>query len=195
MSGEETEFATLDGLFEALYNSISGPPGGQDFALSRRIHHSDARLVRTRLDEAGKPIVLSFSVDDYEANVRDLLSDMHFYEIETDRRTVRFGNVAQAFSTYEARTAPQGGELIKRGMNFAHLYNDGRRWWLMHLIWDDERETYHAARDIRGLARRGLKPPGEESDRRGRRGGMEPPRAAPHRRAKASARPGANSAP
>ncbi|MGZ8998173.1 MAG: hypothetical protein ACXW2T_04860 [Allosphingosinicella sp.] len=148
MSFDETVFETLDGLFEALYSSISGPPGGQDFELSRRIHHPDARLVRTRLDEQGMPIALSFSVDEYEANVRGLLADMHFHEIETDRRTVRFGNVAQAFSAYEARTAPNGGELIKRGLNFAHLYHDGARWWLMHLIWDDEREGVTIPREI-----------------------------------------------
>ena len=148
MSGREMDFAGLDALFEALYSSISGPPGGQDFELSRSIFHPDARLVRTRLDEEGKPVAFSFSVDEYEANVRGLLSDVHFHEIETARRTVRFGNVAQAFSTYEARTAPQGGELIKSGMNLAHLYHDGRRWWLMHLLWDDEREGVTVPREI-----------------------------------------------
>jgi hypothetical protein len=148
MRDEDGEFATLDGLFDALYRSISGPPGGQDFELSRRIHHPEARLVRTGIDAAGRPRMQSFSVDDYEANVRGLLGAMHFYEIETERRTVRFGNVAQAYSAYEARNAPHGGELIKRGLNFAHLYNDGRRWWLMHLIWDDEREGVRVPREI-----------------------------------------------
>jgi hypothetical protein len=148
MGGEEAEFATLDALFEALYSSISGPPGRQDFALSRRIHHPGARLVRTGLDGSGRPVARSFSVDEYEANVRGLLADMHFHEIETDRRTIRFGNVAQAFSAYEARTAPEGGDLIKRGMNLAHLFHDGRRWWLMHLIWDEEREGVEVPREI-----------------------------------------------
>ena len=132
----------------ALYSSISGPPGGQDFELSSRLQHPDVRLVRTRLDEQGAPVAFSFSVDEYEANVRSLLSDIPFYEIETDRRTIRFGNVAQAFSAYEARTAPEGGELIKRGMNLAQLYHDGRRWWLMHLLCDDEREGVKVPRAI-----------------------------------------------
>ena len=144
----EPDFSSLDVLFDALYSSISGPPGGQDFELSRSIHHPDARLVRTGVDSSGKPTLISFSVDSYEENVRGLLGDMHFYEIETARRTVRFGNVAQAFSTYEARDRPEGGRLIKSGMNFAHLYNDGHRWWLMHLIWDDEREGVEVPRAI-----------------------------------------------
>ena len=93
-------------------------------------------------------MALSFSAETYEENVGGLLSGVPFYEVETERRIVRFGNVAQVFSAYEARTAPQGGELIKRGMNMAHLYNDGSRWWLMHMIWDDEREGLRVPREI-----------------------------------------------
>ena len=148
MTDETAEFATIDALMTALYSSISGPPGGQDFELSRRLQHPDVRLVRTRLDAAGRPVALSFSGDDYEANAKALLAGTPFYEVETERRVVRFGNIAQVFSAYEARTAPEGGELIKRGMNCAHLYNAGTRWWLMHLIWDDERDGVEVPRTV-----------------------------------------------
>jgi hypothetical protein len=148
MAGDSAQFATIDQLMTALYNSISGPPGGQDFELSRRLQHPDARLVRTRLDEAGRPVALSFSGEEYEANAKALLAGLPFYEVETERRVVRFGNIAQVFSAYEARTAPEGGELIKRGMNCAHLYNDGTRWWLMHMIWDDQREGVEVPREV-----------------------------------------------
>jgi hypothetical protein len=148
MADGSEEFATIDALMRALYSSISGPPGGQDFELSRRLEHPDVRLVRTRLDEAGRPVALSFSGEEYEANARALLAAAPFYEVETERRVVRFGNIAQVFSAYEARSAPEGGELIKRGMNCAHLYNDGSRWWLMHLIWDDERDGVAVPREV-----------------------------------------------
>jgi hypothetical protein len=148
MSDDTGEFATIDELMDALYSSISGPPGGQDFELSRRLYHPDVRLVRTRLDEAGRPVAFSFSGEEYEANAKALLANIPFYEIETERRVIRFGNVAQVFSAYEARTARQGGERIKRGLNFAHLFNDGRRWWLMHLIWDDERPGVEVPRAV-----------------------------------------------
>ncbi len=148
MTEEAEEFATIDALMTALYSSISGPPGGQDFELSRRLYHPDVRLVRTRLDKAGRPVAFSFSGEEYEANARALLDGLPFYEVETERRIVRFGNIAQVFSAYEARTAPEGGGLIKRGMNCAHLFHDGARWWLMHLIWDDEREGVEVPRAV-----------------------------------------------
>ena len=148
MTADEAEFTTIDQLMTALYASITGPPGGQDFELSRRICHPDVRLVRTRLDESGEPVAFSFSGEEYEANARALLADTPFYEVETERRVVRFGNIAQVFSAYEARTAPDGGELIKRGMNCAHLFDDGTRWWLMHMIWDDERDGVEVPRAV-----------------------------------------------
>ncbi len=145
---EEPDLTTIGGLITALYSAISGPPGGQDFDLIRRICHSEVRLVRTRLDEEGRPVAFSFSAAEYEENARAHLANLHFYEVETERRSVRFRNVAQVFSAYEARTAPEGGEFIKRGINFAHLYNDGARWWLVHMIWDDEREGLTIPRQI-----------------------------------------------
>ena len=130
----------LDDLIGAFYSSISGPAGQQDWELSKLLFHPDARLVRTRLDERGKPVAFSFSVEGYREATEPLLAAMDFYEVETDRRTVRFGNVTQLFSAYEARDKPRDGTLIKRGMNFIHLFDDGTRWWIMHVIWDDERE-------------------------------------------------------
>ncbi len=99
-----------------------------------------ARLVRTRLDETGKPVAFSFSVEEFYKDVSELLKDVSFYEIEIARHTEHFGNIANVFSAYEAKHHPNDAELIKRGMNMIHLYDDGTRWWVMHVIWDDERD-------------------------------------------------------
>ena len=147
----------IDELIEAFYDSISGPAGAQDWKRSALLFHPDARLVRTRLDESGSPVAFSFSVNGYREATAPLLAGMDFYEVEIARRTVRFGNVAQLFSAYEARDKREGGALIKRGMNMIHLFDDGRRWWIMHVIWDDEREGVSLPREIfggRGLSER-----------------------------------------
>lgn len=139
----------LDQIFDAFYASVSGPPGGQDWALSEHLFHPEARMVRTRLDEQGRPIALSFDLDSYRANASALLANMAFYEMEIARRVFRFGNIAQVFSSYEARPAPGSPELIKRGLNMLHLYDDGSRWWIMHCIWDDEREGLQLPPELR----------------------------------------------
>jgi hypothetical protein len=140
MEGEIMDFHDLDAVLEAFYETISGPAGGQDWERSAKLFHPDARLVRTRLDDDGRPVAFSFSVEGYRENTAPILANIDFYEVQTARRIVRFGNIAQVFSTYEARDKPEGGMLLKRGMNMIHLFDDGDRWWIMHVIWDDERE-------------------------------------------------------
>ncbi|WP_146193560.1 hypothetical protein [Sphingosinicella humi] len=133
-------FHDIDQLIGAFYATISGPAGGQDWEGAKPLFHPDARLVRTKLDEAGRPVAFSFSVDGYREATAPLLASMDFYEHEIARRMVRFGNIAQIFSAYEAYDRPEGGRMLKRGMNMIQLFDDGARWWIMHVIWDDERE-------------------------------------------------------
>ena len=51
--------------------------------------------------------------------------------------TRRFGNIAHVFSTYKWETADKkesGG-----GVNSIELHNDGKRWWISAVSWDEER--------------------------------------------------------
>ena len=105
MTEHTIDLHSLDAIIGALYRAISGPPGGQDWALERLIHHPDARMVRTRI-ENGKPIAYSFGLEQFIANGKELLAGRSFFEIEIARKTFRFGNVAQVFSAYEAKETP-----------------------------------------------------------------------------------------
>jgi hypothetical protein len=134
------DFSQIDDIIDALYKAISGPPGGQDWDLERQLYHPDARLVRTRVTDDGSPIAFSFDVEGFIEATAPMLADREFHEIETQRRSFHFGNVAQLFSEYEARDAAEGGTLLFRGMNMIHLFWDGTRWWVMHIIWDNERD-------------------------------------------------------
>lgn len=139
MNEDSIDLRSLDAVIGAMYGSISGPPGGQNWILANRLFHPRAQLVRTGVAADRRPSAMIFSVDEYRSNATELLRDRPFFEVEIARRTLRFGNVAQVFSAYEARCAPDAPDLIKRGMNMIHLYDDGERWWIMQMIWDDER--------------------------------------------------------
>ncbi len=49
------------------------------------------------------------------------------------------GQMAQVFSTYEASSGADGSGPLGRGINSIQLWSDGRRWWVMSVLWDDER--------------------------------------------------------
>jgi hypothetical protein len=47
------------------------------------------------------------------------------------------------FSTYESRHAIGDAQPFQRGINSIQLVNDGKRWWIVNLVWrgEDERLT------------------------------------------------------
>ena len=98
-----------------------------------------ARMLRTGADAAGKPWALEMHVADYPANFEQKIGDAPFFEVEVHRVIQRFGNIAQVFSTYEAWRDAEHTDFIKRGINSIQLYNDGERWRVVNMIWDDER--------------------------------------------------------
>lgn len=132
---------TIPSLIEALYDSISGPAGQErKWDRMRSLFFSDARLIRTTVEESGTPQALVMDVEAYIENTSVLLRGHGFYEWEIARRIDRFGNIAHVLSTYEARHHRDDREPFKRGINSIQLFHDGERWWIVNMIWDNERE-------------------------------------------------------
>lgn len=133
--------AAIDAVIGAMYAMISGPAGPRDWSRQPDIFHPDCRQVRTGVDAQGRPWMQAFSLAEYRENADRLLAAMDFYESETARELRVFGNVAHAWSRYEARTSPGAAEPERRGVNSIQLYREGDgRWRIIHMIWDNERD-------------------------------------------------------
>jgi hypothetical protein len=133
--------AAISTLLDALYAQVSGPAGHRrDWSRQAEMFLPTARMLRTGVDEAGKPWALEMKAADYPANFEQMIRDAPFFEVEIHRVIQRFGNIAQVFSTYEAWRDAEHTDFIKRGINSVQLYNDGERWRVVNMIWDDERE-------------------------------------------------------
>ena len=85
MTQEGEEFATINQLMTALYSSISGPPGGQDFELSRRLYHPDGSPFRTVLElaeAAEHPVLAALLVMPFDAHgLEQLHRDQHAADV------------------------------------------------------------------------------------------------------------------
>jgi hypothetical protein len=46
--------------------------------------------------------------------------------------------VATVLSSYEG-TVASTGKVATRGVNIFQLYFDGKRWWILSMVWDEER--------------------------------------------------------
>jgi hypothetical protein len=136
MSDDE---CAIGAVIDAMYAMISGPKGPRDWSLQKTIFHPSARQMRTGVDTSGKPWIKIMSLADYEADVTPWFMNTDFYEVEIGRKVQIFGNIAQAWSTYEARNTP-GGTPERRGINSIQFYRgDDGRWQVISMVWDNER--------------------------------------------------------
>ena len=133
---------SIDGIVKALYESISGPAGPRDWERERSLFAPGARLQPTRPKEDDSGGILDvLDVEGYIASRTLFFAQNDFYEVEVSRREDRFGNIAQVWSRYEGRRSVDG-EPFMRGTNSIQLFHDGDRWWVVSVLWDNEREGH-----------------------------------------------------
>ena len=136
MTDEEQIGAAIDNM----YDMISGPAGPRDWSRQLNAFLPEARQVRTWVDEAGRPQSLMMGLDEYAENTTPFFAANDFHEIETARRIDVFGNIAHAWSNYEARRSPDDSEVERRGINSIQLFrHPDHGWRIIHMIWDNER--------------------------------------------------------
>jgi heme-degrading monooxygenase HmoA len=78
------------------------------------------------------------SPDEYAANSGAALEQNGFFEIEVARTVEQYGQIAHVFSTYESRRNASDAEPFARGINSFQLFNDGARWWVVTIYWQQE---------------------------------------------------------
>lgn len=139
MQARPEDVESIEGIVKALYEVISGPAGTRDWDRERTLIHPQGRLMPTRPRPEGGAGVEVLDTEGYIASRSPFFAANDFHEIQTGHRVERFGNVAHVWSAYEGRRAPDG-EILFRGINSIQLFHDGDRWWVMSVLWDNERE-------------------------------------------------------
>jgi len=133
------DVASVDAIVKAVYEVISGPAGApRDWDRMRSLFAPDGRMMAVGQRPDGSYAMRQMTPDDYIARNTRNFATMGFYESELARSTETFGQVAHVFSTYEARHAPSDAKPFMRGINSIQLVNDGKRWYVLSLVWRAE---------------------------------------------------------
>ena len=129
---------SIDAIILAVYDVISGPAGQKrDWDRMRSLFIDGARLIPTGRRQNGEGGHRVMTVEDYITGSGSWLEQNGFFETEVSRKTDRFGNIAQVFTTYQSRRTPDA-EPFMRGINSFQLWNDGERWWVVSIFWENE---------------------------------------------------------
>jgi hypothetical protein len=133
----DKDVSSIDAIMAAVYDVISGPVGqARDWNRMRSLFVPTARMMPVGVRPDGSATMRLGQVGDYIAGSGPLLVEKGFHERELARRTERFGNIAHVFSTYEGTI--EGEDHPMRGINSLQLMNDGKRWWIVSLMWEAE---------------------------------------------------------
>ena len=130
---------SIDSILAALYGVISGPAGERDWDRFRSLFLPQGRLSSATKNPDGSFRVRPMSVEDYAKGAGSYFAQHAFYESPLVNRIETFGNVSQVFSSYESRHTP-GEAPFARGVNSIQLLYDGSRWWIVSILWDQERD-------------------------------------------------------
>jgi len=134
------DVSSIEAIVHASYETISGGVGvPRQWGRDQTLFDPHVRFVAIAVDPVSKETKTdSFSeqelADDTNAeSVRD-----GFVEHELGHSIQRFGNVATVLSSYEIKISATG-KAAARGVNIFQLYFDGKRWWILSVVWDEER--------------------------------------------------------
>jgi hypothetical protein len=134
------DVASIDAIINAAYDGISGPAGKKrDWDRERSLYFPGARLIPTA--KPGEDVDLApqiLDIDGFIARVEPYFETSGFYEKEIARRVEQFGHIAHVWSTYESRHDESHREPFMRGINSIQLFNDGKRWWIVNIYWQQE---------------------------------------------------------
>jgi hypothetical protein len=147
-AAQPDDVKSVDSLLAALYDVISGPPGERDWNRFRSLFMPNARLTSAEKTADGAVRVRPSSVEDYVRLGGNYFLKNGFFEKPIVNRVETFGNVAQVFSSYESRHAP-GEPPFARGINSLQMLYDGKRWWVVNILWDEERPDNPLPQDFR----------------------------------------------
>ncbi len=139
LTANPADVASVDAIIARLYEGISGAAGKQrDWNRERALYLPGARLIAVGKRRTGEVINRVMSIEDYIAANSALLEKEGFFEKEVARRAEVFGNIVHVWSTYEARHKVDDAQPFMRGINSIQLVNDGKRWWIMTILWQAE---------------------------------------------------------
>lgn len=134
------DVASMDAIIKAVYDVISGNAGEpRDWNRFRSLFYPGARMIGTgKNPKTGMIGARAVTPDEYIQRNTPYFEKEGFFEREKARRTETFGAVTHIFSTYESFHSPNDKTPFERGINSIQLLNDGKRWWVMTIMWQGE---------------------------------------------------------
>ena len=133
------DVSSQEAIIAAVYDVISGPAGQKrNWDRMRTLFVPDARLIPTGKRPTGEAARRVLTVEEYITSSGPVLEKDGFFEMEIGKKTEQYGNIVHVFSTYESKRTLADEKPFMRGINSFQLWYDGKRWWVITILWQSE---------------------------------------------------------
>jgi hypothetical protein len=134
-------------LIAAMYDVVSGPAAkARDWQRMYSLFFPGAVLIRTARGKSGELEATVLSPGEYVTRAGKFFETHAFYERETSRKSHSWENLEQVFSMYESSQDPAYAKPFASGVNSIELFNDGKRWWITAIMWQEKESQTTASR-------------------------------------------------
>lgn len=128
-----------DAIMHAIYDVISGPAGPRDWNRFYSLFAPGGRLIPTqRHGGDSATTVEALSPQDYAKLAGPYFEKNGFFEHELAHTIDTYGAITQDFSSYGSYHNANDAKPFARGINSFQLFNDGKRWYVVTIYWDEE---------------------------------------------------------
>lgn len=139
VAARPADVGSVDAIIAALYDANTVlVDQKRDADRFRSLFVPGARLMPTAGSGSAPRIIRIQTVEDYARQASSGQPRHGFSEREIARTSEAFGNIVQAFSTYETHRDSTDTHPL-HGINSIQLFYDGARWWVVGVLWDNER--------------------------------------------------------
>lgn len=137
MQVDQTDVSSIDNIVKAVYEAITFSESEKpDMDRLRDLFIPQAIFIHVTPDQVIEMDLASFILTFSERVRTGALKS--FYEAEISRKTHLYGSIAQVWSTYKKGIDTEDPVSFGRGINSIQLFNDGKRWWITSILWQDE---------------------------------------------------------
>ena len=139
----QPQHQTIEGIMTELYASVTRQPGKPfEWDRLRAIMLPGAVMLPQTRQTQGQSRLMSVDsfiawIDNGWRTVIGTERDQGFFERQTNLVVDQYGDIAQAFTTYE-KGPYQPRQIQGRGINAVQLVKRNGRWWILSITWDEE---------------------------------------------------------
>ncbi len=136
------DWKSPEAIIDAMYKTISaGSNQKRNWERFRDLFFDNAEMLIAMQSSQFSGIIAA-DIEGIIAQTESAYGKTGFYELETAKEVVKYGNMANVYSSFEVKLKTTDEKPLMKGLNHFQLLFDGDRWWIISNTSIIDNKTY-----------------------------------------------------